>query len=314
MDAVTALLEGPRARDAFLVRCSMEAPWAIEVRDGAPLTVMSVVRGSAWVVPAAGEPVRLGRGDVALARGPEPYVVADEPGRSPTALILEGQRCVSLDGAPLDQSLRHGVRTWGNSPHGRDVLLIGTYTEQGDVSGRLLSTLPSLAVVGAEDVDGPLLAVLEAELEREAVGQGAVLDRLLDLVFVTAVRAWLARPGAAAPGWCHAMGDPVVGTALRLVHDRPAEPWTVASLAAASGVSRAALARRFTALVGETPMAYLTEWRISLAADRLREPGATVTSVAAEVGYGSAFAFSTAFKRHRGISPRDLRAAARAAG
>jgi AraC-like DNA-binding protein len=124
------------------------------------------------------------------------------------------------------------------------------------------------------------------------------------------LRAWFARPEAQAPGWYRAHGDPVVGPALRLLQNNPSHPWTVASLAHETGVSRAALARRFNALVGEPPMAFLTEWRLTLAADLLREPGATVGSVAPQVGYGSSFALSTAFKRVRGISPQQHKAAA----
>jgi AraC-like DNA-binding protein len=94
-----------------------------------------------------------------------------------------------------------------------------------------------------------------------------------------------------------------------MLHHNPSHPWTVAALADATGVSRAALARRFNELVGEPPMSFLTGWRIALAADLLREPGATIGSVADQVGYGSPFALSTAFKRVRGVSPREYRAA-----
>jgi AraC-like DNA-binding protein len=95
-----------------------------------------------------------------------------------------------------------------------------------------------------------------------------------------------------------------------MLHNNPAASWTVASLAAATGVSRAALARRFTDLVGEPPMSYLTGWRLTLAADLLREPEATIGAVARQVGYGSPFALSTAFKRVRGISPQEHRTGA----
>ena len=101
----------------------------------------------------------------------------------------------------------------------------------------------------------------------------------------------------------------MVGRALRLIHDDPARPWTVADLAAEAGASRAALARRFTELVGEPPMTFLTDWRLSLAADLLLEPDATIGSVAHQVGYSTPFALSTAFKRVRGISPRHQPAA-----
>jgi AraC-like DNA-binding protein len=137
-----------------------------------------------------------------------------------------------------------------------------------------------------------------------------VLDRLLDLLLIAVLRAWFARPEAAAPDWYRASSDPVVGHALRLMHHNPAHPWTVAALAHEVGVSRAALARRFNDLVGEPPMTFLTGWRIALAADLLLEPGATIGSVADQVGYGSPFALSTAFKRLRGISPQQHRIAA----
>src|SRR6478609_4617507 len=97
---------------------------------------------------------------------------------------------------------------------------------------------------------------------------------------------------------------------MRLLQHNPAHSWTVEELARECDVSRAALARRFQELVGEPPIAFLTGWRIALAADLLREPGATVGSVAPQVGYGSAFALSTAFKRLRGVSPREYRLAA----
>ncbi|EPJ37414.1 putative AraC-like transcription regulator [Streptomyces afghaniensis 772] len=115
------------------------------------------------------------------------------------------------------------------------------------------------------------------------------------------------RPEAEAPAWYRALADPVVGGVLRLLQDNPAHPWTVAALAAKAGVSRAALARRFTALVGEPPMAYLTGWRLALAADRLRDSEDTLDAVARRVGYGSAFALSTAFKRVYGVSPVEYR-------
>jgi AraC-like DNA-binding protein len=99
----------------------------------------------------------------------------------------------------------------------------------------------------------------------------------------------------------------VVGPALRLLQHHPEHPWTVAELAAAGGISRAAFARRFAAVVGEPPMAFLTGWRLALAADLLREPGVTLEAVARRVGYSTPFALSTAFKRQYGVSPRDHR-------
>jgi AraC-like DNA-binding protein len=156
----------------------------------------------------------------------------------------------------------------------------------------------------------PLLC---AEIVKDDPGQEAVLDRLLDLLVITVLRDWFARPGAEGAHWYRAYGDPVVGHALRLLHHNPAHHWTVEELARECGISRAALARRFQDLVGEPPIAFLTSWRIALAADLLLEPGETIGSVAEQVGYGTPFALSAAFKRVRGISPREHREAARAA-
>jgi AraC-like DNA-binding protein len=251
--------------------------------------------------------VHLRTGDVAIVRGPDHYTVADDPGTQPQVVIGPGQVCSTVDGGEMTDL---GTRTWGNSPDGEDVLLTGTYLLETEISRRLLAALPRLLVLRHEDWDSPLIALMADEIVKADPGQEAVLDRLLDVLLIAVLRAWFARPEADAPGWYRAHGDPIVGPALRLMQAEPARPWTVASLATEVGVSRAALARRFHELVGEPPMTFLTGWRLALAADLLLEPGATVGSVADQVGYGSAFALSTAFKRVRGISPAQHRAAA----
>ena len=307
MDAMAGLLDGPRARGAFLLRCVMEPPWAVRIQDEAPLSFMAVARGQAWVVPEQGDPVLLRPGDLALARGPEPYAVADDPATPAMAVIHPGQVCQTADGVDLAQAMDLGVRTWGNDPDGSTMMLTGTYETTTAIGQRLLGALPPLLVLPAGAWDNPLVPFLAGEIVKEQPGQEVVLDRLLDLLVVAAVRAWFARPEADAPAWYRAHTDPVVGRALRMLQNAPAHPWTVAELAAETGVSRAALARRFTELVGEPPMTFLTGWRLALAADLLREPDATVGAVAREVGYGSPFALSTAFKRVHGVSPHQHR-------
>jgi AraC-like DNA-binding protein len=313
MDAIAGLLDGPRARSAFLLRSSMDPPWSLRIEDEAPLTVVAIVRGQAWVMHDGAEPVALGAGDVAIALGPDHYTVADDPGTPPQAIIGPDQRCTTLDGEELAEQWSLGVRTWGNAPDGATVMLTGTYQMSGEVSGRLLRALPTLLALRADEWDCPVVPLLADEIVKDEPGQEAVLDRLLDLLLIAVLRAWFARPDAGAPDWYRAYADPVIGRALRLLHHNPAHPWTVGELAHETGMSRAALARRFHELVGEPPMAFLTSWRIALAADLLLEPGSTIGSVAQQVGYGSPFALSTAFKRLRGISPQQHRAAARAA-
>ena len=310
MDALAGLLDGPRAHEAFLLRSSMDPPWSLRIQDDAPLTVIAIVRGEAWLVPETGEPVVLSRGDVAIMRGPDPYTVADDPSTSPQAIIQPGQRCTTPDGQEVKLMRDLGVRTWGNAANGETVMLTGTYELHSEVSGRLLRALPGSLVLREDEWDCPVIPLLADEIVKDEPGQESVLDRLLDLLLIAVLRAWFARPEAEAPGWYRASGDPVVGHALRLLHNDPARPWTVAELARETGVSRAALARRFHALVGEPPMTFLTGWRIALAADLLREPGATIASVADQVGYGTPFALSAAFKRIRGVSPRRYREAA----
>jgi AraC-like DNA-binding protein len=308
MDPLAALLDGPRAHGAFLLRSVLTPPWSLRIEDQAPLTVVSVVRGEAWIVPHAGEAVLLDQGDVAIVRGPDPYLVADDPRTPPQALILPGQECRTPDGGHLTALSHVGVRTWGHGTDGPVVLLTGTYGMEGELSKRLLTALPTLVVLRAADWPTPLVGLLATEIGRDVPGQEAVLDRLLDLLLIAALRTWFDRPDAGAPAWYRAHDDPVVGQALRLLQHQPAEPWTVAKLAANAGVSRAALARRFAATVGETPMAYLAGWRLALAADLLRQqPDATIASVAHQVGYGSAFALSAAFKREFGVSPQRYR-------
>jgi AraC-like DNA-binding protein len=310
MDAMGALLDGPRAREAFLLRASMDPPWCLRVQDEAPLCAVALIRGTAWVIPDGSEAVALQAGDVALMRGPDHYSFADDPATPPQSICLPGQRTVTADGRELDRMRDLGVRTWGNSPDGATQMIIGTYQLDSAISQRVLRVLPALVVMRAGEWECPVLPLLEAEVVRDHPGQEAVLDRLLDLLLVAVLRAWLARPDAGAPAWYGAYGDPVVGRALRLLEHNPERQWTVASLAREVGASRAALARRFTELVGEPPMSFLTEWRIALAADLLLDdPGATIGSVAARVGYGSPYALSAAFKRVRGVSPREHRAA-----
>jgi AraC-like DNA-binding protein len=313
VDALAGLLDGPRARGAFLLRALLDPPWSLRIQDRAPLTLVAMVRGEAWVrYDGDGEePARLGAGDLSIMLGPDPYVVADDPATPPQVVIHPGQRCTTPDGEDLSQAMDLGVRTWGNSPHGSTVMLVGTYQMRGEISRRLLAALPRLLVLPGSALDGTLVGLLGQEIAKDEPGQEVMLDRLLDLLLIAVLRAWFSRQGVRAPAWYRAYGDPVVGRALRMLHNNPAHPWTVAALAAELGISRAALARRFTELVGEPPMAYLTGWRLALAADLLREPDATVGAVARQVGYGSPFALSSAFKRVRGVSPRQHRAAAR---
>ncbi|MEV3854801.1 AraC family transcriptional regulator [Streptomyces sp. NPDC050095] len=308
MDVLAGLLEGPRARGAFMIRASFELPWAVRIADEAPLTVMIMVKGDAWLLPDGDGPAqRIRPGDVAIARGPDAYVCCDDPSTAPRAEIGPGQVCRPLGAAHVGRYREFGVREWGETPDGPAQMLIGTYQMRGELTARLLDALPALLVLPTEVWDCPLTPLVAEEVVKDEPGQDVVLDRLLDLLLIASLRAWFSRPEADAPAWYRAMGDPVVGQALRLIQDDPAHAWSVTEIADKAGVSRAALARRFTDLVGEPPMTYLTNWRLALAADLLRDSELTVAAIARQIGYGSAFALSSAFKRVYGVSPQEHR-------
>jgi len=308
VDALAAFLDGPRARAAFLMKVVLEPPWSMRIEDEAPLAVVAITHGEAWLVHAElSGPVALAAGDIVIVRGPDPYVVAHHPDAEPTIVIDAGGDCHTLDGVSLLEAMDLGVRTWGNRADGADVMLVGTYQTDGEVSRWLLDALPTVVVLRATEWDSPVVPILAAEIASEEPGQQVVLDRLLDLLLVTALRAAFASHSLDIPAWFRANADPLVGRVVRLMQNEPAAPWTVATLASAVGVSRALLARRFHEIVGEPPMSFLTSWRMALAADLVTERDATVSAVAREVGYGSPFTFSTAFKRTYGVSPKAYR-------
>lgn len=242
------------------------------------------------------------QGDVALVRRGAPHTLTSTP------------RAVAV---PLDRFLaRHAVATGlrcfelpGAGP--TTELLCGAYTFEGSICDSLLDALPAVVLIPARS--GTLrdvVAMLGHEVARDAAGQQTVLDRLLDLGLVFALRAHFSAAGEGAPAWYQALDDPVAGPALRALHDEPSRPWTVESLAAEAAMSRAAFARRFKAATGEAPLGYLSRWRMSIAADALRRPGASISAVAREVGYSSEFAFAAAFKRHHGEPPGRFRSRA----
>jgi AraC-like DNA-binding protein len=307
VDAVVGLLDGVRARGAFVLRMMMDPPWSMSIKDEAPLTLICQTHGSAVIVGENNDIFWLHPGDVALTRGTEHYVYADDPATAPMIVIHPGQRCTTLSGETLKFEMSIGIRTWGNSPSGTTRSLICAYEGRSEVSARLLDALPAVLVLRAGEWDTPLVNLLAAEAGCDGAGQEAYLDRLLDLLLIAVLRTWFDRDEN-APTWWHAEHDPVVGPALKLIYNNPEHAWTVANLAAAVGSSRAVFASRFAEQVGEPPIAFLTNWRLALAADLLRSSRSTIAAVARQVGYSTPFALSSAFKRAYGVSPNTYRA------
>ena len=310
MDALAGLLDAPRARGAFARRVVMTAPWSLRILAESPVTLIAGVAGQTWIVPDAGEPVPINPGDVVVTRAPGHYNVADAPTTPPRLVIQPGQGCCDLDGNSVRDRMTHGTRTWGNDPRGTTVFVVGAYEHLSDISDRLLRALPPVLSLARADWGSPLIPLLCDEVVKDEPGQAAVLDRLLDLLLTAVLKAWFSQQDSSQPAWWRFQGDPIVERALRLMHDDPARPWTLEQLASQSGASRATLARRFQDRVGESPMTFLRNWRMALAADLLCHADETVSTVAEKVGYATPFAFSAAFKRVRGISPQQHRASA----
>lgn len=308
MDGFSGLLEGPRARGAFTLRGLLASPWSLRIEADSPLTVVAMVRGRCHIAHDNGESVWLEPGDVAITRAPGHYTVADHPETPTTVFVFRGQDCRAPDGRSLYEAMMLGVRTWGNDPQADTLMLIGSYESAAAVGDRLRNFLPQILWVKNEEWESPLIDLLNVEMERDAPGQAAVLDRLLDMLLIAILRKWFESSGSRKSPWYQAKGDQVISNVLKLLHQDPAYAWTLDSLAAKVGLSRAALARRFREVVGESPMSFLTQWRLALAADLLADQEETLESIAEQVGYSSAFALSSAFKRVRGISPREHRA------
>jgi AraC-like DNA-binding protein len=306
MDPLTDLLDGVRASTAAFCRAILEPPWALRIADGAALGLITMLRGHAWITLDHGEPILMHTGDVAIVKGPAPFTVGDDPGTVPDLIVHPGNLVTTVDGVDVTDELRRRWST-GRSGDNSAIVASGTYQVSNDVTERLLNALPHVLLVPKADAQSPLMTVFADEVGRDGPGQQVVLDRLLDIALVATLRAWFTRPDVSAPGWYRAQSDPLVGPALRLIHDDPAFPWTVPTLAAKVGCSRPTLARRFTNLVGEPPVSYLSGWRIALAADLLRKSDLKIEAIAHKVGYSNAFALSVAFKRIRRMSPTRYR-------
>ncbi|BBY26859.1 AraC family transcriptional regulator [Mycolicibacterium sediminis] len=302
MDVFADLFRGVRAHGSLFGSSSLSAPWALRFVDGAPLTLCTVTGGEGWIVPEDGPPERLRAYETVVVRGPRSFTFVDA-----LDTRAEPVECGEFCATPELGGTRHRLG-WSDVGPGETTLIVGAYPVRGEISRRLLDALPVVLRVEAGGTGDAVVDHLAAEVAVDAPGQQLVLDRLLDWMLVCTLREWFDRPGGEPPAWWSAQRDPVAGDALRLLHAEPAAPWTVASLADRIGVSRSTLAKRFTDLVGEPPLTYLTRWRMTLAADRLVDQQSTsIADVARAVGYSDPFGFSAAFKRIRGVNPSEYR-------
>jgi AraC-like DNA-binding protein len=191
-------------------------------------------------------------------------------------------------------------------------LLCGTVYFDHPAARQLSGLLPPVILVqGWRSAESEWIAstlrLMASEAQSPRPGGEEVITRLADILVIQAIRVWLEQEATVAAGWLSALHDPQVGRALAMIHRNPAHEWRVETLAAAVAMSRSAFAERFSRLVGEAPMQYITRWRMYLALDALREDRATVAEIALRLGYGSEAAFSRAFKRFTGLPPGAAR-------
>ena len=299
MDLLSDHLMRARAAGAVFARTVAEPPWGLRLGGSIQLAVHTVVRGRGYLwLDAPGSAVELSPGTVALVRGGPDHYIGHEPG---------------ADCQEPEEFLARQARTDSADNPQATVFLCGAYRFSGDVGSRLLDALPPVMTLSAA-IDDPLrdvVTLLSHELVRTEPAQQIVLDRLLDLLLVLALRSDFRR-SATAPPWYRASANPRLRPVLQAMHENVAHSWTVTELASMSGLSRAAFARVFREALGQAPMQYLTEWRMTLARDHLRAGDLSLAQIAGVVGYGSPFAFAAAFRRHHGNPPGAWRQRERA--
>ncbi|MEU7996324.1 AraC family transcriptional regulator [Micromonospora sp. NPDC049060] len=291
-------------RGAFYCRSEFTAPFGLELP---PLTdhlwFHVITRGSCWLDAPGAQPRRLTGSELALVPHGQGHRLRSEPD-APTPSIFELEREQLGERYEI---LRHG----GGGE--RIDMVCGAVRSDHPAAGRLLALLPQILVLDPATDPARLdwiqstLRLMAVEADGLRPGGETVITRLSDVLVVQALRAWLENDPAARSGWLGALRDPLIGRAISLIHREPGRHWTVASLAEKIPMSRSAFAARFTELVGEPAMSYVTRWRMHLAATALRDEGATVAELASRFGYRSEAAFARAFKRVVGSPPGAAR-------
>jgi len=283
MDPLADVFDLSRVSGAVMAQLIAHEPWGVAV-DPLPGAVFhAVVAGSCWLRMPGRAPQHLMPGDVVLLPTNTPHeLVSSVDALTASLARLNANTLRTAGGDMVIQGPGAGTR-----------VLCAAYDYDHQVAHPLMSQLPPVLHIpaGIPGDDGGLAATLRLlalELGGRPPGSRAAVGRLIDVMLIHVMRAWLRmQEDDATDGWLLALRDPVLARAMNAIHQRPGEPWTIESLAREVSVSRATLARRFTHLVGETPPEYLTRWRMDLAAQRLRDTDDTVAAIAAAVGYRS---------------------------
>ena len=307
MDALASVLAVAGVRGAVAATLAACEPWGLTMNEVPGAAFHAVTEGTACLCVPGREPIRLMPGDVVLLPTGIAHVLASAP----------DARTRAFDHRAAEHALTAGaeLRVGAGAPRTR--VLCASYQQDPAVTLPVLTLLPEVLHIPAGHASVSLdttVRLLAQEIARPRPGADAVLNRIVDILFVQLLRTWLEdgpSPGRAA-SWLGALTDPVAGPALAALHADPGRPWTVGSLAAVAGVSTATLSRRFLRSVGDSPAAYLTRWRMDLAAQRLRDTDDTVGAIARSLGYTSEYAFNRAFTRARRTPPGRYRTLSRA--
>jgi AraC-like DNA-binding protein len=303
---------------AVFVDAEFSAPWCIQSESGHPV-VPGVPSGPNYVffhfltegrckarLHPGQDTVELGAGDLLMLPRDDTHLLGSDLRLAPT-------RAESLVQVPAEGHLLRIAHGGGGE---KTRFVCGFLSCDLRLCGPMLESLPRLLQVPLSD--GPALSWLAGMMQvgaRETSaprpGTETVLAKLSELLFVEAIRRYIERLPEQETGWLAGLRDRFVGRALARLHERPDHPWTVDELAATVGLSRSSLSQRFADLVGQPPIQYLTRWRLTIAAQRLRQGTATVAQIAAHNGYESEQAFNRAFKRAFGTTPAVWRREAR---
>ncbi len=305
MDLLSNVLAVSGVRGTVAARVEAGESWGFW-RPGIPGAAFhAVTAGVAWL-GLPGQPlIKLMPGDVVLLPTGTEHSLASDPDAVVRLYDHAGEEAGGDD----------GIYRIGSGPV-RTHILCAHYEHDPAVSTQVLALLPDVVHIRADNGGGCLddtVRLLARELAHSQIATAVVLDRLVDILLVQLLRVWLAaKPSQSEASWLGVLGDPMITEALTKIHGDPARTWTTATLAAEIGVSRATLSRRFPAVVGQTPGAYLTQWRMDLAALRLRDTDDALDTIARSVGYTSVYAFSRAFSRARSQPPGRYRITSRA--
>jgi AraC-like DNA-binding protein len=301
-DALTDLLDMLKPRGRVYCCSEMSAPWAMSLPADGYARFHVIERGGAWLkVEGAKRGMPLASGDLVIVPHGHGHVLADSPRTKPVPIIrlVKGKD----DSAIL---LQHGG--------GGELTLMtcGSFQIVDPDYNPLLGVLPSLIHIpsGVAQLDEwlePTLKMMAHEARHPRPGSETLVARLIDIILVQAVRVWVEEQPHNKGGWLGALRHPKIGAALGLIHHEPQRHWSVSELAHEVAMSRSLFAAKFSSLVGEPPLTYLTSWRMWQASRLLAEGNLLVGETALRVGYESEAAFSKAFKRHFGKSPLTYR-------